>query len=114
MPYIKSEDRVRIRNGELPMTAGELNFKIFDYVKSCLECEYSPKESVIIKFVKEFIGNKPNYQRYNDMTGCLVRCQKEIQRRLGFEFKFLINLMESYDKEIADYEDVKIAENGDV
>lgn len=48
------------------------------------------------------------------MTGALVRCAKEIERRLDIESGWLLNLMESYDNEIAKYEDKKILENGDV
>ena len=48
------------------------------------------------------------------MTGCLVRCAKEVERRLGIRTKLLLDIMASYDKEIADYEDKKIIENTDV
>ena len=64
--------------------------------------------------VRQFIGDKPNYQRYNDMTGCLIRCHREIERRLNEDACFLFDIMNSYDDEIAKYEDTKIESNGDV
>ena len=114
MPYIKANDgrREALRNGEPALNAGELNYQIFYYLKNCINL-YNDKE-IITKFVKQFLGNKPNYQKYNDMTGALIRCHKELKRRLGFEIDFLIEIMESYDEQIASYEDLKINENGDV
>jgi len=64
--------------------------------------------------VYQFLGTKPNYQCYNDMTGCLVRCAKEVERRLGIRANVLLDILDSYDKEIADYENIKIKSNGDV
>jgi hypothetical protein len=73
----------------------------------------------IERFVKQFLGEKPNYQKYNDMTGALIRCTREIKRRLntGFEnifIEIILKRLDSYDDEIAKYEDFKISENGDV
>ena len=71
--------------------------------------------NTILYFVDQFLGEKPNYQRYNDMTGALIRCAKEIKRRLGYDLKENFEeLINSYDDEIAKYEDLKIKENGDV
>lgn len=115
MPYIKSNDdrREKLRNGEPALTAGELNYQIFSYVK------HTPSFHVgyygIKKFVDQFLGEKPNYQKYNDITGVLIRCDKEIYRRLDIDLERTFErLMESYDDEIAKYEDLKIKENGDV
>ena len=112
MPYIKSDNdrRRKLRKGEPALTAGELNYQIFYYVK------YNPHilYQEIKKYVDNFLGLKPNYQKYNDMTGCLVRCAREIKRRLGSGGYVLIGIMDSYDDEIAKYEDKKIHENGDV
>lgn len=114
MPYIKDIDRTRIDRGELPVTAGELNYKIFEWIK--YECSFSDPEQyrIIKKFVNDFLGQKPNYQKYNDMTGCLVRCYKELKRRYNIDARFLLEIMEEYDEEIEIYEDEKILENGDV
>jgi hypothetical protein len=115
MPYIKSDDdrREKLRNGEPALLAGELNYQIFYYVKHNIVKSF--KEFNIIKgFVEQFLGEKPNYQKYNDMTGALVRCEKEINRRLDQEAGFLWAIMQSYDDLIAKYEDLKIKENGDV
>ena len=116
MPYIKSNDgrRKALRNGEPALSAGELNYQSFYYIKH----NKAVKENVIygsIKaYVDNFLGEKPNYQRYNDMTGAMVRCYKEIKRRLKFNPDFLWKIMSSYDKEIGIYEDTKIISNGDV
>ncbi len=112
MPYISDNNRRKaLRNEEPALTAGELNYQIFYYVKHNY---YNISYQKIKKYVDNFLGNKPNYQRYNDMTGCLIRCAKEIKRRLEIGGKLLIDIMNSYDNEIAKYEDKKIKENGDV
>lgn len=112
MPYIKSDDgrREALQRGEPALTAGELNYQLFYNIK------HSNYDRDIIKWlVDRFLGKSPNYQRYNDMTGALVRCVKEIRRRLPLESEIiLIDIMESYDDEIAKYEDTKILENRDV
>ena len=115
MPYIKSGDgrREALRNGEPALTAGELNYQIFYYYKH----KYTYSLCVVVNlrgFVEQFLGTKPNYQRYNDMTGALIRCSKEIERRLNLPAIDLLYLVESYDDQIAKYEDTKIIENGDV
>lgn len=113
MPYIKRDDgrRQALRNGEPARSAGELNYKIFSYIKH----NRDNIDKVIIKdFVDRFLGGKPDYQRYNDMTGCLIRCAKEVLRRLDFHPTVLIAIMNSYDTEIANYENLKIRENSDV
>jgi len=113
MPYIKSGDgrREKLQNGEPALTAGELNYQIFFYYK--YRCRIP--DAVIIKdFVDQFLEGKISYQRYNDMTGCLIRCAKEVERRLGINANILINIMDSYDREIANYENIKIDRNGDV
>ena len=114
MPYIKERDRRNIENGKIPNTAGELNFQIYDYVRLCFACRIVPNKPVVKKFVDKFLGDNPNYQKYNDITGCLIRCKKEIERRFGKEINFLEKIMESYDDEIDVYEDEKIKENGDI
>jgi len=118
MPYIKANDgrREALRRGEKALLAGELNYQIFYYVKNWKEDndEYSPK-LIILSYVQNFLGEKPNYQRYNDMTGALILCAKEIERRLNIDVKRMFKgIVDSYDKQIAIYEDLKINENGDV
>lgn len=123
MPYIKEINtsngynvRKGLREGERALTAGELNYQIFYYVKHNRDEHPIDVEPVIRNYVKQFLGNKPNYQKYNDMTGCLVRCAKEIDRRLDeiLLYNVLYNIMDSYDDEIARYEDLKCSQNGDV
>ena len=114
MPYIKDENnrRLELRNGAIAQNAGDLNCQIFSYVKYCEDRPID--KSMIETYVKNFLGDKPNYQKYNDMTGCLVCCGKEIGRRLGFILPMLLDILDSYDEEINDYEEEKIIENGDV
>ena len=116
MPYIKADDgrREKLQNGEPALTAGELNYQIFYYYK--YRCRIADEvDKVTIKdFVDQFLGERPNYQRYNDMTGCLIRCAREVKRRLGILAMALLDIIDSYDQEIADYEDIKIKENTDV
>lgn len=80
MPYIKQEDRVRLK--ALPvsiMTAGELNYT---FTKSILD----------------YIAmNGTSYQIFNDIIGALEGAKLEFYRRV-----------------VADYEDGKITQNGDV
>jgi len=116
MPYIKKSDgrREKLRNGESAFTAGELNYQIFYFVKYNPKLEIYHSDRIKI-FVNNFLGKNPNYQRYNDMTGCLIRCAKEIKRRLNRNVgKILIGIMASYDEEIDKYENTKIISNGDV
>ena len=116
MPYIKADDgrREALRKGEPALSAGELNYQIFYHVK---HTNFDSDDTRLIRditgFVEQFLGAKPNYQRYNDMTGALIRCQKEIERRLCLVVD-LEYIMQSYDERINAYEDEKIKENSDV
>ena len=105
--------RKALRNGEPALTAGELNYQIFYYIKH--NSSINLEKSIIECFIDQFLGNKSNYQKYNDMAGCLILCAKEIKRRLKIDVKDLFNdIIDSYDGEIASYEDTKIISNGDV
>ena len=118
MPYIKKDERRELlQRGEPAQNAGELNYQIFYYVKHNMP--YGKDDSFVrFKveiFVAKFLGATPNYQRWNDMTGCLIRCYKEIQRRLDIDVKdMFLDIMESYDEDINEYENEKIVSNGDV
>jgi len=118
MPYISRDDdrREKLRNGEPALIAGELNYQIFHYIKHNNKKLDRVDKLVIKEYVDQFLGKNPNYQRYNDMTGCLVRCAKEIYRRLNNKeaLRIVWEIMDSYDGEIAKYEDTKIVQNGDV
>ena len=117
MPYIKSGDgrREALQKGEPALTAGELNYQIFYYVKHLPKYHHSiDVEGQIKQYVKQFLGEKPNYQRYNDFVGALINCYVEIKRRLGIEADILLKIIDSYVDEIAKYEDEKIISNGDV
>jgi hypothetical protein len=125
MPYIKSNDgrREALQKGEVAQTAGELNYQLFYHIKHFYPdgldgAEYFRHYDRLYKalyyFVKNFIGKAPNYQRYNDLVGALNCCQKEVRRRLGLKTEMLSILCDSFDDEIAKYENKKIDENGDV
>lgn len=116
MPYIesKTDRRERLKNGEPALTAGELNYQIFYYIKHNLDTWTYEK---IIGLINRFLGKTPNYQKYNDITGVLIRCAREIERRIdhtGYYEECFKEILSYYDKEIAKYEDLKCLENGDV
>jgi hypothetical protein len=118
MPYISNKDNRReaLQRGETALTAGELNYQIFYYVKHKMSQGFPvPEQSIVRCFVEQFLGAKPNYQRYNDMAGALTLCAKEIKRRMGIDItEAFKDIVDSYDDIIAPYEDTKIIENGDV
>jgi hypothetical protein len=119
MPYISAKDdrRESLRNGEPALIAGELNYQLFYHAKHVNpNITFIEIRKEFKGFVDQFLGTKPNYQRYNDMTGALVRCAKEVKRRLGDWVieTILLDIMNSYDKQIDVYEDEKIISNGDV
>jgi len=113
MPYIKSDDgrREKLKLGARAENAGELNFQLFAYLREVGEMYNIVK---MVSYVNEFLGLSPNYQRYNDMVGCLTCCQKELFRRTDFTCLVLTEIRDMYDQQIADYEDLKIKLNGDV
>jgi len=115
MPYISSTDgrRIQLQQRATALTAGELNYQIFSHMKHGFTTVFDA-EIKIKAMVKNFLGDQPNYQKYNDMTGALVRCAKEVERRLNVGHQVLLDVLNEYDKEINIYEDKKIIENGDV
>lgn len=118
MPYIKSGDgrREALQRGEPALNAGELNYQIFYWIKHNISQGFPVPEGNVIKvFVANFLGTKPNYQRYNDMIGVCILCAKEIKRRLKIDIRDFFNeIIDSYNEEIARYEDLKCIENQDV
>lgn len=119
MPYIKTDDgrREALRNGEPALIAGELNYQIFYFIKHNYNLYEMDNDFIRFKikvFIGQFLGEKPNYQKWNDMTGVMIRCYREIKRRLGFKPIFLLEIMDEYDITIDKYEDLKCKENGDV
>ena len=116
MPYIKSNDgrRKALQNADTAQSAGELNYQIFWFIKGSKEIGNVERKWIVQWFVSKFLGKSPNYQRYNDLTGALIRCHREIKRRLDEDVQFLLDILDSYDDEINIYENLKINENGDV
>ncbi len=78
MPYIDMVTRNYIDAGGSPHTVGELNY-------------------LLTSMVLDFLGDDPNYEKFNSVIGALECCKLEMYRRA-----------------VAPYEDVKIKENGDV
>ncbi len=78
MPYIKAEDRDALDCGDIICTPGELNYVITDLVVN-------------------YLGDKPNYAKFNEVIGVLECAKLELYRRM-----------------VAPYEDTKKEENGDV
>lgn len=79
MPYIPKERRGWFQSSaELINHPGDLNY-------------------VLTRAVLNFLGENPNYERYNAAIGALECCKLELYRRM-----------------VVPYEDGKIAENGDV
>ena len=63
MPYIPKKRREEIDSGEIPLNAGELNYKL---TMACIE----------------YIRNNPKgYQIYNDIMGALEGCKIELYRK---------------------------------
>jgi len=79
MPYITTNRRKVLNVGEIPDSAGELN-----YLFTVLCRKYLDKK-------------KRSYQHFNDCIGALEGCKLEMYRR-----------------QVEQYEDKKILENGDV
>lgn len=87
MPYIKQEERKKFR-GILKML--ELNIQM-DHIPAG-ELNY-----FITKILLQYLGEQPNYQRFNDVMGILNCMDKEFYRRM-----------------MVDYEKIKKEQNGDV
>ena len=94
MPYIKANDgrREALRKGDPALSAGELNYQCFYFIK---HNQGIINIKLIEGFVINFLGDKPNYQRYNDLTGALIRCYVEINRRLNIDADYLIDICAS-------------------
>jgi hypothetical protein len=84
VPYIKPEDRHDYEEG-LQKLACIVDGGVGDL------------NYVITRIVKQWLGGKPTYMTYNSAIGVLESAKLELYRR-----------------RVAEYEDTKIAENGDV
>ena len=87
MPYIKNEDRKKFR-GILKML--ELNVQM-DHIPA------GDLNYFLTKVILQYLGEQPNYQRFNDVMGVLSGLDKELYRRIT-----------------APYENGKKDSNGDV
>ena len=79
MPYIPQDRRKVLHVGEIPNTAGELNYMFTRLCKIYLDKKHR------------------TYQHFNDCIGALEGCKLEMYRR-----------------QVVEYENKKIEENGDV
>ena len=115
MPYLENKTRREmLNNGDIPKNAAELNYKIFRYIKICRDQRVEYDTLIILTYVREFVGDTPNYQKYNDLIGCLVCCYKEILRRFALKIRFLLEVIDIYQMSIEKYEIKKLRDNGDV
>lgn len=64
MPYIKTERRKALYNGEIPLNVGELNYWLTTQIQNYI-----------------FSKRKENYQLYNDIIGVLQCMIQEFYRR---------------------------------
>lgn len=84
MPYIKKHRRQSLGTA--------LEYSAIDQIDGPGELNY-----LVTIFVKDFLGDHPNYERFNAAIGVLESAKLELYRRM-----------------VAPYEDTKIKENGDV
>lgn len=64
MPYIKKKDRYRADKGEIPISAGELNY-------------------ALTRLIINYLDDKgKSYQTINDCIGALEGCKIEFYRRV--------------------------------
>lgn len=79
MPYVEQSIRSALNhNYTRPQSPGELNY-------------------VLTEHIREYLGDSPNYRRFNDVIGALECAKLELYRRM-----------------VAPYENKKCSENGDV
>ena len=105
MPYIKKEQRELIDGVITPISDG-LDFFLSKMDHLCVDhckgkedwpCKPGTLNYIITRMVIWYLGNNPNYERYNAAIGVLECAKLEIYRR-----------------QISVYEDKKCSENGDV
>ena len=85
MPYIKSEDRGRFESWLIESDNDA-------HPETEGELNY-----ILTRLVHQWLGGKPNYAKFNAAIGVMESAKLELYRRM-----------------VAPYEDIKIAENGDV
>ena len=120
MPYITKEARLEIAKGGLPRTPGELNYVLSTELwKWCRDRNYVTNlEAVMIAYVE----SRPiNYTNLNEVMGVLEYVYCEFRRRRQtkrYIFHVAVRIKELQDllcaKYSDEYEDRKMAENGDV
>ena len=69
MPYIKIEDRERLRLTDLPRTSGELNYTITEVIKGYL------------------VSQGKSYKTINDIVGALEGAKLEFYRRIAVPYE---------------------------
>ena len=101
MPYIKKEQRKLIDGpSDFTVQVGLDSFLYkMDNIQYNDEWNRSPGtlNYIITRLVHWYLGDKPNYERYNAAIGVLECAKQELYRR-----------------KVSPYEDEKINENGDV
>ena len=106
MPYIKKEQRELIDGPSEYTTRYGLDSFLWKMGRLCDDhckgkedwpCKPGTLNYIITKVVHWYLGDNPNYERYNAAIGALECAKQELYRR-----------------KVSPYEDEKIEENGDV
>lgn len=116
MPYITEDRRRALKRGVPAENCGELN-----YLFSMLVLESDDMRGLdneMQALCRQYIAHHGlKYQHINDVMGALKGARVEMVRRTGIhKFNTLFDDVAKcfYDDVAAPYEDVKIAENGDL
>ena len=114
MPYIKYEDRLRLKKGR-PENAGQLN-----YTFSVMVVNRNIEPKKIRQVIDNYIKDKGLcYNNCNDIFGAITGCAYEMYSRFGDKYEKEIEILGDaldafYAEVVADYEILKCNENGDI
>jgi hypothetical protein len=123
MPYIKTERRTAILEGDTMKNAGELNFAITSALIDSTSLtdaadRYAQMAMDAQRIAERYLHAEPlTYQRINDAVGALFCAAGEYRRRVGDAFVAIVlgNVAALiYNRTAVPYEIAKIEENGDL
>lgn len=133
MPYIKQDRREAVERylagidrtdeayapGDAPQDCGELNYAITMTALRHQSLSFRGMDSTFQKIGWDYLHAAPlRYQRINDVAGAFACAYAEMSRRCPNRKYELITLMHAfrplYVTIAADYEQIKIRENGDI
>lgn len=117
MPYITPERRTPISEGQWPIGAGELNYSL---TIGIIRREVVFASDVVALCIRYMAGKEMRYNTVvNEVVGVLECAAREFERRTGRLNGREAQLLRTgcgmlYASTFAPYEDLKIAENGDL